>query len=135
MGKKEIEISGAADSKEVYTADHILIASGSYPEEGAFEGKEHCINSDGIFTMEELPSSMVVLGGGYIAIELAQIMQAFGVKTTLLVRDVPLRQVDKEITDLLMENMKKLDLDVRLKTPFHRVTRDANSGMLSVHID
>ena len=61
----------AGDSRERYSAEHILIASGSYPEEGSFEGKEHCINSDGIFAMEELPKSMVVLGGGYIAIEIA----------------------------------------------------------------
>ncbi len=123
----------SADSHQVYSADHILIASGSYPEAGTFEGAEHCITSDGIFAMEELPNSMVVLGGGYIAVEIAQVMQAFGVKTTLLVRDIPLRQVDKEITDLLVENMKKLDLDVRLKTPFTKVTKDEASGKLSVH--
>jgi glutathione reductase (NADPH) len=50
-----------------------LIASGSTPEEGAFEGKEHCITSDDVFAMEELPKSIVVIGGGYIAIEMAQI--------------------------------------------------------------
>lgn len=78
--------------------------------------------SDDIFAMEELPKSMVVIGGGYIAIELAQVMQAFGVKTTILIRDIPLRHVDKEVVDLLVENMRKLQLDVRLKTPITKVT-------------
>lgn len=85
--------------------------------------------------MEELPKSMIVLGGGYIAVEIAQVMQAFGVKTTMLVRDIPLRHVDKEVVDLLVENMKKLDLDVKLKTPFTKVTRDADSGLLTVHTE
>jgi pyruvate/2-oxoglutarate dehydrogenase complex dihydrolipoamide dehydrogenase (E3) component len=49
-------------------------------------------------------------------------MQAFGVKTTLLVRDIPLRHVDREIVDLLVANMEKLDLDVKLKTPFTKVS-------------
>lgn len=78
--------------------------------------------SDDIFAMEELPKSMVVVGGGYIAIELAQVMQALGVKTTILIRDIPLRHVDKEVVDFLVENMRKLHLDVRLKTPITKVT-------------
>jgi glutathione reductase (NADPH) len=52
-------------------ADHIMIASGSYPAIAQIKGGEYCINSDHIFTMEELPKSMIVLGGGYIAIEMA----------------------------------------------------------------
>lgn len=116
------------------TADHIMIASGSYPETPNFEGSEHCINSDHIFEMEELPEKMVVIGGGYIGIEIAQIMQAFGVKVTLLVRDIPLRFVDKDVVDELVVNMKKLGMDVRLKTPFTKVTKGDN-GMLSVHLN
>ena len=54
-----------------FTAPQILIASGSTPEAGSFEGAEHCMNSDDFFAMEELPESMVVIGGGYIGIELA----------------------------------------------------------------
>ena len=71
-----------------------MIASGSNPEKGQFEGADLCWVSDDIFEMEELPKSIVVIGGGYIGIELAQIMHAFGVKTTLIIRDIPLRFVD-----------------------------------------
>jgi len=52
-------------------SDHIMIASGSYPAIAPIKGGEYCINSDHIFTMEELPKSIIVLGGGYIAIEMA----------------------------------------------------------------
>jgi len=68
------------------TADHIIIASGSLPTVPSFPGGEHCWSSDNIFSMEELPKSIVVLGGGYIGVEMGQIMQALGVKTTLVVR-------------------------------------------------
>ena len=54
-----------------FTADHILIASGTGADPGRFEGAEHCMTSDDIFSLEELPESMVVLGGGYIAFEMA----------------------------------------------------------------
>ncbi len=81
-----------------YTADNILIATGSKtvftmgPED--FEGLNHCITSDDIFAMETLPKSMAIIGGGYIGVEMGNIMNAFGVKTTLLVREVLLGRVD-----------------------------------------
>lgn len=57
-----------------YTAPHIMIASGSTPSENEFPGSDLCMNSDDFFEMEELPKTMVVIGGGYIGIELAQIL-------------------------------------------------------------
>ena len=64
--------------------------------------------------MEQLPKSIVIIGGGYIGTEMAGIMASFGVKTTLLVRDMLLARVDQEIVDVLIENMKKHKIDVRL---------------------
>ena len=60
--------------EELFEGEHVLIASGSTPEEGAFEGSDLCMNSDDFFTMTELPEKMVVVGGGYIGVELAQIL-------------------------------------------------------------
>ena len=91
------------------------------------------MNSDDIFAMEELPQSMVVIGGGYIGIELAQILQAFGVKVTLLVRSVPLKFVDEDIREVLLENMRKLGVDVRLETPHESITKNWN-GSLNVNL-
>ena len=68
-----------------------MIASGSYPEHGDFEGKELCWSSDDVFAATELPKDIIVIGGGYIAVEMSQVLQSFGVKTTLLVRDAILR--------------------------------------------
>jgi glutathione reductase (NADPH) len=94
VDKKIVEVEGKR-----YTGKTIMIASGSTPQIGGFEGIEHCMSSDGFFTMEELPESCAVIGGGYIGIELAQILQAMGVKTTLIVRSVMLRFLDKDIVE------------------------------------
>lgn len=112
-----------------------MIASGSrsiVPTN--LEGVELCITSDDIFALEQLPKSMVVVGGGYIGTEMAQIMQAFGVRTTLIVRDILLKHVDQEIVDLLIENMKKLGLDIRLKINLLKVTKIPGSTNLLAHL-
>ncbi len=110
-----------------YSADHVMIASGSksfLPPQSAFTGHEHCINSDDIFAMDKLPKSIVIIGGGYIGTEMAGIMAAFGVKVTLLVRELLLARVDQEIVDLLIENMKKHDINVKMMSSTSKVTKD-----------
>jgi glutathione reductase (NADPH) len=69
VDKNTIETSEGAK----LVAEHILIVAGGTPAKAPFEGAELCMNSDDVFTMEELPKSMCVLGGGYIGIEMAQI--------------------------------------------------------------
>mmetsp|Transcript_5887 Transcript_5887/g.4198 ORF Transcript_5887/g.4198 Transcript_5887/m.4198 type:complete len:178 (-) Transcript_5887:748-1281(-) len=99
--------SGSSSPEDrVVTADHILIASGSEPAHGLFEGSELCMDSNDFFEMEELPESVAVIGGGYIGIELAQILHSFGVDVTLIVRSVPLRFVDREVVQALLDNMQ-----------------------------
>ena len=61
------------------------------------------MTSDDIFSMKELPESLIVLGGGYIAVEMAQIMNGFGVKTTLVARNEILTSVDPEIIEVLIK--------------------------------
>lgn len=91
------------------------------------------MNSDDFFAMEELPEKMVVIGGGYIGVELAQILQALGVKVTLLVRTTPLKFVDKDIIEILLENMTKLGLDVRVQSAHEKVVKNSD-GKLTVHL-
>lgn len=89
-----------------YTAPHILIASGSYPVVHDFPGNEFCMTSDGFFEMDSLPKSMIVVGGGYIGVECGQIMQALGVKVTMIIRSKILGHIDRDIVDNLMVNME-----------------------------
>jgi pyruvate/2-oxoglutarate dehydrogenase complex dihydrolipoamide dehydrogenase (E3) component len=64
------------------------------------------MNSNHVFELETLPESISVIGGGYIGIELAQILHSFGVKTTLIIRSIPLRFVDREVVEVLVHQMK-----------------------------
>lgn len=85
--------------------------------------------------MEELPKSVVTLGGGYIGVEMSQILAALGVKTTLLARSKILRNMtDPEMIPILQENMAKLHLDCRLNAPFKSVEKLEN-GLLRVNLE
>ena len=66
---------------------------------------------------------MIVLGGGYIAIEMAQIMQTMGVQTTMVARSKMLRMTDQELIPHLQHSAKQLGLDLRLDSPFTSVKK------------
>ena len=83
--------------------------------------------------MEELPEKCVVIGGGYIGVELAQILAAFGVKVTLVVRSIILRFIDRDIIDVLMQNATKLGIEIKLDSPHDSVTKNGD-GTLSVNL-
>lgn len=87
---------------QTVTAKHILIAVGGWPWVPDFPGNEHAISSNDAFYLDELPESMVIQGGGYIALEFASIFARFGVKTTLVYRgDKFLRGFDEEVRDFI----------------------------------
>ncbi|HFI0256955.1 TPA: glutathione-disulfide reductase [Streptococcus suis] len=101
-----IEVNG-----EQLEADHIVIATGAQPVIPNIPGKNLGLTSDDVFSWEELPSSVAIIGAGYIAVELAGVLHQLGVQTDLFVRkDRPLRNFDPYITDALMEEMKRTNL-------------------------
>lgn len=67
---------------------------------------------------------MICIGGGYIGVEMAQIMAALGVKVTLVTRGVILKHIDRDIIEELMTNMKKLGVEIRLNAPHNSVTKN-----------
>ncbi len=81
-GVNEVTVSG----EQALTAESIVIATGSRPREiPGFEiDEERVLSSTGALMLQELPKRMVVLGGGYIGMELAFVMNAFGVETTVV---------------------------------------------------
>ncbi|NJD00308.1 glutathione-disulfide reductase [Candidatus Erwinia dacicola] len=88
------------------TADHILIATGGRPSQPPIPGAEYGINSDGFFGLQALPKRTAVVGAGYIAVEIAGVVNALGSETHLFVRKhVPLRSFDPLIVDTLVEVM------------------------------
>lgn len=79
-------------------AKHILIATGGKPVLPTIPGIEHAITSDGALDLKALPKSMVIVGGGYIALEFSSIFAAAGVAVTVVIRgDRVLRGFDDDI--------------------------------------
>ena len=98
---KTIEVNG-----ETITADHILIATGGRPSHPNIPGVEYGIDSDGFFELPALPKRVAVVGAGYIAVELAGVINGLGSQTHLFVRKhAPLRSFDPLIVDTLVEVM------------------------------
>lgn len=96
-----VEVNG-----EKLTADHILIATGGKPTIPTIPGAEHGIDSDGFFALRSLPKKVGVIGAGYIAVELAGVLNGLGSETHLFVRkEAPLRNFDSLVVDGLVEAM------------------------------
>lgn len=117
------------------TAKYILIATGAWPFSPPFEGSEHCITSNEIFTVEELPKRVVIAGGGYIANEFAAILHGLGSKVTLVNRsDIILRAYDHDLRERWIELARAKGIDVRLNAPFQKIVKN-DDGSLTVHCD
>lgn len=98
---KTVEVDG-----EHYTADHILIAVGGRPSIPAIPGAVHGIDSNGFFELKEQPKRAAVVGAGYIAVEIAGVLNGLGTDTHLFVRkESPLRSFDPMIIETLTEVM------------------------------
>ena len=97
-----------AESRTV-TADTILIATGGAPRRDlAVPGIEHAITSDEFFHLPRLPKRVVIIGGGYVAVEIASVFTALGVETTMLHRGPEiLRGFDAEARQALHAGMER----------------------------
>jgi glutathione reductase (NADPH) len=91
---------------ERYTADHIVIATGGTPVIPDIPGVALGINSDGFFQLNKQPEHVAIVGGGYIAVELAGVLRALGSEVTLLLRRQHfLANFDAMVREALMEQM------------------------------
>eukprot|EP01120_Amphizonella_sp_Union-15-10_P015184 TRINITY_DN7743_c0_g1_i1.p1 TRINITY_DN7743_c0_g1~~TRINITY_DN7743_c0_g1_i1.p1 ORF type:complete len:458 (-),score=98.98 TRINITY_DN7743_c0_g1_i1:55-1428(-) len=120
------------DERKVYQAEKFLIATGGYPIiPKDIPGAEHGITSDQFFELENLPSKSVVVGAGYIGVELSGIFHALGSDTQLLIRgDQVLKNFDQMLKDSLMAQMKHI---IRTNSSIERVTKSSN-GTLDISL-
>ncbi|MFT4938981.1 MAG: glutathione reductase (NADPH) [Paraglaciecola sp.] len=101
VDKNTVEVDG-----KQYTAEHILIATGGRPSIPKIPGAELGITSDGFFELTAQPKRAVVVGAGYIAVELAGVLHSLGSETHLVVRKhSPIRSFDPMISETLVELM------------------------------
>ncbi|MBJ7554767.1 glutathione-disulfide reductase [Marinomonas spartinae] len=105
-----------------YTAEKILIAVGARPFIPEFDGKQWVVSSNEMFYLDELPEKALVVGGGYIAVEFAGILNGLNVDTTLIYRgEQLLRGFDQDVRDFACEEYRKSGIDVRLNTDVERI--------------
>ena len=113
--------------KKKFTARTILIATGGRPFRPDIPGIENALVSDDIFHLEKLPKSIAIIGGGYIACEMASIMNGFGVRTKLIYRgDQILRGFDKEIRDHVAEEMVRSGVSISLNADVTKINVTAS---------
>lgn len=158
----ESKVHGGADVERKYTADRIVIAVGGTPTKPSnIEGAELGFDSDGFFDLKELPKRAVVVGAGYIAVELAGIFNALGelegagsgraladfavltgAETHLLIRrDKILKAFDPMLQDVLQKHMEHTGIKVHTQTNITKITTEVADPDLtvpfpkSVHVD
>jgi len=115
-----------------YTAEHILIATGGWPHVPAFPGREHATTSNEAFYLESLPRRVLVVGGGYIAVEFASIFHGCGADTKLLYRgELFLRGFDGSLRDHLKDEMIKKGVDLQFNANIVHIDKQADGSLLA----
>ncbi|VVO74874.1 glutathione-disulfide reductase [Pseudomonas fluorescens] len=120
-----VEING-----ERHTARNILITTGGWPQTPEIPGHEHAISSNQAFFLKELPKRVLVVGGGYIAVEFAGIFHGLGAETTLLYRgDLFLRGFDGAVRKHLQEELTKRGMNLQFNADIERIDKQANGSL------
>lgn len=127
---KTVEVNG-----KHYTADHILIAVGGRPSIPNIPGAEFGIDSNGFFELDAQPKRVAVVGAGYIAVEIAGVMNALGTETHLFVRkESPLRSFDPMIIETLTEVMATEGPTLHTHSTPKEVAKEQD-GSLTLHLE
>eukprot|EP00090_Calanus_glacialis_P000776 TRINITY_DN10542_c0_g1_i2.p2 TRINITY_DN10542_c0_g1~~TRINITY_DN10542_c0_g1_i2.p2 ORF type:complete len:374 (-),score=126.99 TRINITY_DN10542_c0_g1_i2:621-1742(-) len=128
VGEKKVIVDGT-----IYSADHILVAVGGKPALPAIPGVEHGITSDGFFELKERPSRVVVVGAGYIAVEMAQIFAGLGSATTLAIRgQTVLRSFDTLISEAITEEVVHSGVDIKKGVTVASVEKTADGIVVTL---
>ncbi|MCO5366826.1 glutathione-disulfide reductase [Pseudomonas alliivorans] len=125
VGAQKVEING-----KTYSAERILIATGGWPQIPDVPGREHAISSNEAFFLKELPKRVVVVGGGYIAVEFASIFNGLGAETTLVYRgELFLRGFDGSVRTHLHEELLKRHMDIRFNSDIECIDKQADGSL------
>ncbi len=110
------------------TAERVLIATGGRAVEPDIRGSEHALTSDAMFTLDELPERALVVGAGYIALELGSVLCALGVHVTLVHRgDEILRGFDHDLRGHLHNELEAKGMHILLETRVEELRKTGSS--------
>jgi glutathione reductase (NADPH) len=128
-GPHEIRLE---QSGRTVTAEKILIAAGGAPNRPDIPGAELAVVSDDVFHLKSVPRHIVVVGGGFIACEFAQVFRGVGAEVDLVYRgDIVLRGFDDDIRTQVTEAMKQQGVHVHTHATLERIARDEATGRLT----
>ncbi len=126
-----VEINGKR-----HTAERLLIATGGWPFVPDIPGKEHAITSNEAFFLKQLPRRVLVVGGGYIAVEFASIFNGLGADTTLAYRrDLFLRGFDQSVREHLRDELQKKGMTLRFNTDIARIDKLPDGTLAATLLD
>lgn len=121
-GHKQIDVNGQS-----YSAEHIVIATGTMPIVPNVPGAEHGITSDGFFQLQQRPKRVAIIGGGYIGVEIAGVLRALGSEVSLVIRgERILRTFDPMVSDILQKEMLKQGIDLQTNFQISDLSKDQN---------
>jgi glutathione reductase (NADPH) len=122
-----VEING-----QTFSAERILIATGGWPMVPDIPGREHAITSNEAFFLQRLPERVLVVGGGYIAVEFAGIFNGLGADTRLLYRgEMFLRGFDHSVRTHLAEELIKNGLQLDFNTDVVKIDKLSDGSLLA----
>ena len=111
---------------------HILLATGGWPQKPEIPGIEHAITSNEAFFLKQLPKRILVVGGGYIAVEFASIFHGLGAKTSLLYRgELFLRGFDMAVRSHLQAELGNSGMDLQFNSDIVKIDKQADGSLLA----
>lgn len=115
-----------------FSAERILIATGGWPFVPDLPGREHVVNSNQIFDLAEFPKRIIVVGGGYIAVEFAGIFNGLGAQTTQLYRGpLFLRGFDEDIRQFAAKEIAASGVNLRFNSDIEKVEKQADGSLIA----
>jgi len=128
-----VDAHTVAVGERQFTAERILIATGGWPHIPPFPGSEHAITSNEIFDLEHFPERLVIVGGGYIAVEFAGIFNGLGSQVTQLYRGpLFLRGFDPDIRAHAAQEIAKTGVDLRFEVNVESITQGSGGLQLAL---
>ncbi|MDG0969935.1 MAG: glutathione-disulfide reductase [Porticoccaceae bacterium] len=121
LGPNQVSVNG-----QIHTAETILVATGGWPFIPDFPGSEHVVSSNEMFFLDQLPKTAIVVGGGYIAVEFAGILNGLGVQTHLVYRGTRLlKSFDAEMSNKVTQGMIQKGVNIHLDTEVANIQKSA----------
>lgn len=122
-----VDAHRVAVGDKTFTAANILIATGGWPDKPDIQGSEHIVTSNEVFYLPEFPNEVIVIGGGYIAVEFAGIFNGLGAKAHLVYRGEPvLRGFDDDVRHFISDHLDQSGIQLHYHSTIESVEKLAN---------